>query len=62
LGDTAELVVGRSVDVWGHHNEYLGTTVNRARVFTVDPTSMSPATVMIGRLGFGRSGRSSLVA
>jgi hypothetical protein len=37
--DVADPVVGRAVDMWGHYNEYLATTVNRARVFDVDPTS-----------------------
>ncbi|MGH7866845.1 MAG: ferritin-like domain-containing protein, partial [Candidatus Dormibacteraceae bacterium] len=36
IGDPA---VGRNVDMWGHYNEYLATTFNRARVFDVDPSS-----------------------
>ncbi|MEU4209530.1 ferritin-like domain-containing protein [Streptomyces sp. NPDC026206] len=56
--DTADPVVGRSVDVWGHYNDYLRTTVNRARVFDLDPASRWTTAVMIGRFGFGRLGRS----
>lgn len=55
---TDDLVVGRAVDVWGHYNEYLATTFNRARIFDVDPASEETATVMIGQFGFGRLGRS----
>ncbi|MFF6794056.1 ferritin-like domain-containing protein [Streptomyces filamentosus] len=56
--DRADPLVGRSVDLWGHHNPYLGTTVNRARVFDVDPASAWTATLMGGRFAFGREGRS----
>jgi hypothetical protein len=56
--DTTDPVVGRAVDMWGHHNEYLGTTVNRARIFDVDPASRWSTTVMVGQFGFGRAGRS----
>ncbi|MEU1821418.1 ferritin-like domain-containing protein [Streptomyces abikoensis] len=55
---TADPVVGRSVDVWGHYNEYLRTTVNRARVFDLDPASRWTTALMIGRFGLGRLGRS----
>ncbi|MBW4541094.1 MAG: hypothetical protein KME43_18440 [Myxacorys chilensis ATA2-1-KO14] len=37
--DEHDPVVGRSIDLWGHYNEYLGTTFNRARVFDCDPAS-----------------------
>ncbi|MEN3585896.1 ferritin-like domain-containing protein [Streptomyces sp. ZYX-F-203] len=56
--DTADPVVGRSVDLWGHYNDYLATTVNRARVFDVDPTCDRTTTLMVGRFCFGRRGRS----
>ncbi|MCC9711972.1 VioB - polyketide synthase [Streptomyces sp. MNU76] len=56
--DTADPVVGRSVDMWGHYNEYLATTVNRARVFDLDPASEWTTTLMVGQFGFGRDGRS----
>ncbi|MFD4377364.1 ferritin-like domain-containing protein [Streptomyces sp. NPDC058486] len=56
--DASDPLVGRSVDLWGHHNPYLGTTVNRARVFDVDPASAWTATLMGGRFAFGREGRS----
>lgn len=56
--DTADPVVGRAVDLWGHYNPYLGTTVNRARVFDVDPASAWTTTVMGGQFAFGREGRS----
>ncbi|RKN08410.1 ferritin-like domain-containing protein [Streptomyces radicis] len=51
-------VVGRHVDLWGHYNDYLGTTFNRARVLDIDPASSWTTTVMVGQLGFGRRGRS----
>jgi chromopyrrolic acid synthase len=57
-GLQADPVVGRAVDMWGHYNEYLATTVNRARVFDVDPTSDWTTTLMVGQFCFGRSGRS----
>jgi chromopyrrolic acid synthase len=56
--DQQDPVVGRSVDMWGHHNEYLGTTFNRARIFDCDPASNWTTTVMIGQLTFGRRGGS----
>ncbi|MEU2510102.1 ferritin-like domain-containing protein [Streptomyces sp. NPDC007863] len=56
--DRSDPLVGRAVDLWGHHNPYLGTTVNRARVFDVDPASAWTATLMGGRFAFGRAGRS----
>ncbi|MGX2992744.1 ferritin-like domain-containing protein [Streptomyces sp. JNUCC 64] len=51
-------VVGSHVDVWGHYNPYLQTTVNRARIFDLDPASRWTAALMVGRLGVGRRGRS----
>jgi chromopyrrolic acid synthase len=59
--DIDDIVVGRSVDLWGHHNEYLGTTFNRTRIFDVDPASNWTTTVMIGQLTFGRQGASQEV-
>ncbi|GAA2719242.1 MULTISPECIES: ferritin-like domain-containing protein [Streptomyces] len=56
--DTTDPVVGRCVDVWGHYNPYLHTTVNRARVFDLDPASHWTTALMVGRFGFGRLGRS----
>ncbi|MEU3047601.1 ferritin-like domain-containing protein [Streptomyces sp. NPDC006984] len=56
--DTGDPVVGRAVDLWGHYNEYLATTVNRARVFDLDPASAWTTTLMVGQFGFGRDGRS----
>ncbi len=56
--DQSDPVVGRSVDMWGHHNEYLGTTVNRARIFDCDPVSNWTTTIMVGQLTFGRQGSS----
>ncbi|MEV6236650.1 ferritin-like domain-containing protein [Lentzea sp. NPDC051838] len=56
--DTADPVVGRAVDMWGHYNPYLATTANRARVFDVDPTSDRTTTLVVGQFGFGREGRS----
>nr|AKQ20701.1 RebD-like chromopyrrolic acid synthase [uncultured bacterium] len=55
---TDDVLIGRAVDVWGHYNEYLATTFNRARIFDLDPASDSTTTVMIGQFGFGRLGRS----
>ncbi|MGC0318316.1 ferritin-like domain-containing protein [Kitasatospora acidiphila] len=51
-------VVGRSVDLWGHYNEYFATTANRARVFDIDPASSWTTTLMVGHFCFGRLGRS----
>ncbi len=56
--DQSDPVVGRSVDMWGHHNEYLGTTFNRARIFDCDPSSNWTTTIMVGQLTFGRQGSS----
>ncbi|RLV10263.1 VioB - polyketide synthase [Streptomyces griseocarneus] len=56
--DTGDPAVGRSVDVWGHYNEYLRTTVNRARIFDLDPASRWTAALMVGRFSLGRLGRS----
>ncbi|WP_059007796.1 hypothetical protein [Streptomyces specialis] len=56
--DTAAPVVGRAVDLWGHHNPYLSTTANRARVFDVDPASHWTTAVMVGQFALGRLGRS----
>ncbi|PRW64254.1 ferritin-like domain-containing protein [Actinopolyspora mortivallis] len=51
-------VVGRGVDMWGHYNEYLATTFNRARVFDIDPSSNWTTTLMVGHFCFGRLDRS----
>jgi hypothetical protein len=59
--DTKDAVVGSSVDFWGHHNEYLGTTFNRARIFECDPASNWTSTIMVGQLAFGRKGNSNEV-
>ncbi|UGQ12648.1 ferritin-like protein [Yinghuangia sp. ASG 101] len=56
--DTTDPVVGRHVDMWGHYNDYLATTFNRARVLDIDPASNWTTTVMVGGFGFGRTGRS----
>jgi chromopyrrolic acid synthase len=56
--DMTDPAVGCRVDMWGHYNEYLQTTVNRARVFDVDPSSNWTTTLMVGQFGFGRRGRS----
>ncbi|GAA1739303.1 hypothetical protein GCM10009681_07570 [Luedemannella helvata] len=56
--DVTDPAVGRAVDMWGHYNEYLATTFNRARVFDVDPSSNWTTTLMVGRFGLGRLGRS----
>ncbi|HSA48869.1 MAG TPA: ferritin-like domain-containing protein [Yinghuangia sp.] len=56
--DTRDPVVGRHVDMWGHYNDYLATTFNRARVLDIDPASNWTTTVMVGGFGFGRLGRS----
>ncbi|MGV2919721.1 ferritin-like domain-containing protein [Streptomyces alfalfae] len=56
--DTSDPVVGRHVDMWGHYNDYLSTTYNRARVLDIDPASRWTTTLMVGRFGFGRKGRS----
>jgi hypothetical protein len=56
--DVEDPVVGRNVDMWGHYNSYLATTVNRARIFDVDPSSNWTTTLMVGLFCFGRKGRS----
>ncbi|MCH0569832.1 VioB - polyketide synthase [Streptomyces sp. MUM 136J] len=56
--DVSDPVTGRFVDMWGHYNEYLASTVNRARVFDVDPASEWTTTLMVGQSCFGRDGRS----
>lgn len=56
--NTTDPLIGRTVDMWGHYNDYLGTTVNRARVFDIDPASDRTTTLMVGQFGFGRDGRS----
>jgi chromopyrrolic acid synthase len=56
--DVIDPVVGRYVDMWGHYNDYLQTTFNRARVFDIDPSSNWTTTLMVGQFGFGRAGRS----
>ena len=56
--DLQDPVVGSSIDMWGHHNEYLGTTFNRARIFDCDPASNWTSTIMVGQLTFGRRGGS----
>jgi chromopyrrolic acid synthase len=56
--DLQDPAVGRSVDMWGHHNAYLGTTFNRARIFDCDPASRWTTAVMVGQFCFGREGRS----
>ncbi|PAX53473.1 ferritin-like domain-containing protein [Brunnivagina elsteri] len=54
--DKNDPVVGRSVDLWGHYNDYVKTTVNRARFFECDPASNWTDTIMLGQLAFGRQG------
>jgi hypothetical protein len=54
--DVEDPVVRRNVDMWGHYNPYLATTVNRARVFDVDPSSSWTTTLMVGQFCFGRQG------
>jgi hypothetical protein len=56
--DTTDHVVGRQLDLWGHYNDHLATTANRARVFDVDPASNWTTAVIVGQLSLGRSGRS----
>jgi ferritin-like protein len=56
--DIGDPVIGRNVDMWGHYNEYLATTVNRARMFDVDPSSNWTTALMVGQFCFGRVGRS----
>lgn len=56
--DQSDPVVGRSVDLWGHYNDYVKTTFNRARFFECDPASNWTDTIMLGQLSFGRQGGS----
>jgi chromopyrrolic acid synthase len=59
--DLNDPVVGRSVDLWGHYNEYVKTSFNRARFFECDPASNWTDTIMLGQLAFGRLGSSQEV-
>ncbi|BAZ41891.1 oxygen-dependent dichlorochromopyrrolate synthase [Calothrix sp. NIES-4101] len=54
--DQNDPVVGRNVDLWGHYNDYVKTTFNRARFFECDPASNWTDTIMLGQLAFGRQG------
>ncbi|MEH2458921.1 ferritin-like domain-containing protein [Nostoc sp.] len=56
--DEKDPVVGRSVDLWGHYNDYVKTSFNRARFFECDPASNWTNTIMLGQLTFGRQGGS----
>lgn len=56
--DDEDPVIGSGVDVWGHYNPYLRSTVNRARVLDLDPASRWTTALMVGRFGLGRRGRS----
>ncbi|MBO3458223.1 ferritin-like protein [Aetokthonos hydrillicola Thurmond2011] len=56
--DQQDPVVGCSVDLWGHYNDYVKTSFNRARFFECDPASNWTNTIMLGQLGFGRQGGS----
>ncbi len=53
--------IGRNVDFWGHYNEYVKTSVNRARIFECDPASNWTNTIMLGQLAFGRLGDSNQI-
>ena len=59
--DQNDPVIGRNVDFWGHYNEYVKTSVNRARIFECDPASNWTNTIMLGQLAFGRLGDSNQV-
>ncbi len=59
--DQNDPVIGRSVDFWGHYNEYVKTSFNRARIFENDPASNWTNTIMLGQLAFGRLGDSNQV-
>ncbi|WP_414624933.1 ferritin-like domain-containing protein [Calothrix sp. CCY 0018] len=59
--DQNDPVIGRNVDFWGHYNEYVKTTVNRARIFECDPASNWTNTIMLGQLAFGRLGDSNQI-
>ncbi|QDL08722.1 isovaleryl-CoA dehydrogenase [Brasilonema octagenarum UFV-E1] len=59
--DQRDPIVGRSVDLWGHHNDYVKTSFNRARFFESDPASNWTNTIMLGHLTFGRLGASNEV-
>lgn len=49
-----DALIGSLVEIWGHYNEYLRTTANRARFIDVDPSSRWTPHVMIGHFTFGR--------
>ncbi len=47
-------IIGSLVDLWGHYNEYLGTTFNRARWVELDPSSRWTNQVLAGQVTIGR--------
>jgi hypothetical protein len=55
LGEFAEdPLLGSSLDLWGHHNPVLGTTVNRARLLRGDLTDPATTMVLAGQFALGR--------
>ncbi|WP_444931211.1 iminophenyl-pyruvate dimer synthase VioB [Microbulbifer sp. SSSA002] len=47
---TDDSLIGKKVDLWGHYNEYLRTTFNRARWVDNDPTRRDSAMIYAGQL------------
>ncbi|MBU2706115.1 iminophenyl-pyruvate dimer synthase VioB [Zooshikella marina] len=43
-------IIGSKIELWGHYNEYLRTTFNRARWVDIDPTMPDTAQIFAGQL------------
>jgi hypothetical protein len=52
---TEDALVGSYVELWGHYNEYLRTTSNRARWIDIDPSSRWTTQISAGQLTVGRT-------
>jgi hypothetical protein len=50
----ADPLLGRKIDLWGHFNEYIGTTFNQPKVVELDSTSLWTRQVYSGQLCLGR--------
>ncbi|BAZ10754.1 violacein biosynthesis protein VioB [Calothrix sp. NIES-4071] len=56
--NTNDPLIGKSVDLWGHYNEYLGTTSNEAKVVELDSASNWTTHIYGGHFTLGRDGDS----
>ena len=51
---TDDSLIGRSVDLWGHYNEYLATTFNQPKVVELDSASQWTTQIYAGQFTLGR--------